>query len=201
MKNNIIIGVLAVILTLGFSACGGQEDPPTEPVEPQISELTDEEILQRLEEQRRERQRMEAEQNDRDAETQQRERERERERERAGQREREAEEQPRRAERRASAVENYDRLHTSDGSYSIQIAAHRNEYMANQSADIWKERGYEHTFVRQTGDFDSGDTWYRVFTGRYASYNDAARISAAINDDNPDDYPNTCWPLELPSGR
>ncbi len=189
LKSLLVVVIAAMVLSL--SACGGEEEPPAETSEPEVRELTDEEILERLRQQRIERQETETERQERTPEQDEIERRDERERE-----ERRRQETAER-ERRATASAGYSDFQSPEGEYTVQVAAHRNEYMARQSAEIWRDRGYNYTFIRQTGDFDTGDTWFKVYLGRYGSFTDADRVSLTVNNE----YPRGSWPRPLPEGR
>lgn len=57
--------------------------------------------------------------------------------------------------------------YSETGSYVVQIEAWRSEEKATQQANRWRDRGFEHVFVAQFGDDDTGDLWYRVRFGRF----------------------------------
>lgn len=83
-------------------------------------------------------------------------------------------------------------LMDSSGSFTVQVAAHRNEYMAERSASQWNERGYSQTHVIRSS--DDGETWYKVYLGRYASASNAERASKQLNSE----YSESTWPLRFP---
>ncbi|MCH8558360.1 MAG: SPOR domain-containing protein [Balneolia bacterium] len=97
------------------------------------------------------------------------------------------------APQRSTSSGSVANLMDASGSYTVQIAAHRNEHMARRSASQWNERGYSDTHVVRRSD-DDGDTWYKVFLGRYASFSNAERASQMLNQE----YSEGTWPLQFP---
>lgn len=57
--------------------------------------------------------------------------------------------------------------YSETGNYVVQIEAWRSEEKASRQANTWRDRGFEHVFVAQFGDEESGELWYRVRFGRF----------------------------------
>lgn len=97
------------------------------------------------------------------------------------------------AAQQSASSESVANLMHSSGIFTVQIAAHRNEHMAERSAAQWNERGYSDTHVIRSTDND-GSTWHKVYLGRYASFSNAERASQMLNQE----YNKGTWPRRFP---
>ena len=75
---------------------------------------------------------------------------------------------------------NNDTMYDASGAFTVQLGAFRNEYMAENEVGTWESKGFDRIFMQQEGNMDTGDIWYRVYAGRYASYQDAKEMAARI---------------------
>lgn len=73
-----------------------------------------------------------------------------------------------------------DSMYDASGAFTVQLGAFRNQYMAENEVGKWESKGFDRIFMQQEGNLDTGDIWYRVYTGRYASYQDAKEMAARI---------------------
>lgn len=82
-----------------------------------------------------------------------------------------------------------DIVYSEDGEYVVQIEAWRSESKANSQAERWKERGFNHVFVVEYGDDDSGELWYRVRFGRF----DTKEMAETLQQNLLDEYQKESW--------
>lgn len=101
----------------------------------------------------------------------------------AEQMEAEAAEEERERER-ASRIEYAD-----DGSFTVQVRSWRSEEKAQEQADRWRERGFEHVYVQHYGDESSGDVWFRVRMGNLRTHEMAERLQQKLKDE----YDTDSW--------
>lgn len=72
---------------------------------------------------------------------------------------------------------------TDDGQFSVQVGAWRARDTAERQISVWKDRGYEKSFVVQYGEESTGDIWYRVRLGRVADRNEAEKLQDILKED------------------
>jgi len=94
-----------------------------------------------------------------------------------------------RADSIAAAEEERRVEFSDDGDFAVQVEAWRSDEKAEQQADRWKERGYDHAFVVTYGNPDVGDVWYRVRIGRFDTREMAERFKNRISED----YDTQSW--------
>lgn len=75
-----------------------------------------------------------------------------------------------REERRSSVT------FSDSGAFTLQVESWRSRAKAQQRADMWKERGYDHAYIVQHGTAETGDVWYRVRLGRVNSREEARQL-------------------------
>ncbi|MFW6348545.1 MAG: SPOR domain-containing protein [Cyclonatronaceae bacterium] len=80
-------------------------------------------------------------------------------------------------------------LFDESGAFTVQIAAHRNRFMAESTVEEWRESGFENAFIELEGNEETGDIWYKVNVGRYSSYSDAKQMA----DDMEQAYEVNAW--------
>lgn len=67
-----------------------------------------------------------------------------------------------------------------DGSYVVQVGAWRSEEKAQSFVNKWADRNYPHVFVVRFGDEATGDVWFRVRVGNFATKADAETFGAML---------------------
>lgn len=67
-----------------------------------------------------------------------------------------------------------------DGSYAVQVGAWRSEVKANRFIRSWADRNYPNAYVVQTGDEATGDIWFRVRVGFFATEADAEQLGMEL---------------------
>ncbi len=63
-----------------------------------------------------------------------------------------------------------------EGNYTVQVQAWRSEEKAEEHAQRWRDRGYEHVYVEQFGNSEVGDVWFRVRMGNVPNHNMAKQL-------------------------
>jgi hypothetical protein len=87
----------------------------------------------------------------------------------------------------ALAQENFEDINYDDnGRFAVQVEAWQSDVKAEQRVSYWKDQGFSHSSFAEDGDQMSGDVWYRVFLGRFATMDDAQQFQEvfANNFDN-----------------
>jgi septal ring-binding cell division protein DamX len=79
--------------------------------------------------------------------------------------------------------------YVADGPYTLQIESWRSKEKADARAQSWKDRGYENTYVREFGSEDTGNLWYRVRIGRFASSDHANNLKEQLSEE----YETESW--------
>lgn len=92
-----------------------------------------------------------------------------------------------------NALEQSRILYAEDGHYVVQLSAWRSEQKAGEISDLWKSRGFRSSFVQESGDAQTGDLWYRVRIGNFATRDMAERVQRRLRDD----YQTTSWVSDL----
>ncbi len=85
---------------------------------------------------------------------------------------------------RASRIEFAD-----NGNFTVQVRSWRSEEKAEEHADRWRERGFEHVYVQQFGDMATGDVWFRVRIGNVATHEMAKRLQEKLKEE----YDTDSW--------
>lgn len=70
-----------------------------------------------------------------------------------------------------------------NGSFTVQTEAWRSEAKAQNQAKIWMDRGYEQAYVVKHGNEKTGDIWFRVRLGRFASKSMAQNFQTVLMDE------------------
>lgn len=70
--------------------------------------------------------------------------------------------------------------YSRDGDYTVQVQSWRSEEKAERVAAEWRERGFEHAYVVQYGDENTGDVWYRVRIGRFDTEDHAYNLKTKL---------------------
>lgn len=70
-----------------------------------------------------------------------------------------------------------------NGVYTVQIESWRSEDVAEKVLDRWKKRGMDNAFIVRYGNEDSGDIWFRVRLGKYATRAMAEKHAKLILED------------------
>jgi len=66
-----------------------------------------------------------------------------------------------------------DVKYDDNGRFAVQVEAWRSDVKAEHRISYWKEQGLDHAMFAKDGDEESGDVWFRVFLGRFATMEDA----------------------------
>lgn len=100
------------------------------------------------------------------------------------------------AQRRDSISKELDRnriVYDQDGSFVVQVSSWRSVEKAQRNADMWKSRGFRTSFVQESGDGSTGDVWFRVRIGNFASRDMAERVKAILSSE----YSTLSWISDL----
>lgn len=73
--------------------------------------------------------------------------------------------------------------YVADGPYTLQIESWRTKEKADSRAQSWKDRGFENTYVLEFGSEDTGNLWYRVRIGRFASSDHANNLKEQLSEE------------------
>lgn len=71
-----------------------------------------------------------------------------------------------------------------NGSFTVQTEAWRSEVKAQNQADQWKEKGYDKAYVTQYGNIETGDVWFRVRLGKFATKSMAQKFQKVLTEDH-----------------
>ncbi len=77
----------------------------------------------------------------------------------------------------------------ANGKYTVQVEASRARETAEKQIPMWKKRGYPDAFVVQHGDESTGDVWFRVRLGRFATRQMADKAAGLVMED----YKRKTW--------
>ena len=83
----------------------------------------------------------------------------------------------------AKVMEQQRIVYDEDGNYTVQVEAWRSEHKAEEKLDLWRERGFDNAKVVKVGNEDTGNIWYRIRIGRFASEEMAIRFQEKIRED------------------
>lgn len=78
---------------------------------------------------------------------------------------------------------------TEDGNYTVQVRSWRSEDKAEEHAQLWRNRGFEHVYVEQYGNPNLGDVWFRVRMGNVPTRDMAHRLQERIKQE----YDTESW--------
>ena len=92
--------------------------------------------------------------------------------------ERQRKEEQERKEREARRIE-YD----ENGNFTVQTEAWRSLDQAQKKLTVWKERGAEQAFIVKHGNEATGDIWFRVRLGKYATQQMAEKHAKLVMTD------------------
>lgn len=67
-----------------------------------------------------------------------------------------------------------------DGSFTVQVQSWRSRVKAEERADMWKGHGFDHAYVVEYGDDETGDVWFRVRLGNVSSFDMATRLQEKL---------------------
>ncbi|MDZ7716235.1 MAG: SPOR domain-containing protein [Balneolaceae bacterium] len=70
-----------------------------------------------------------------------------------------------------------------NGSFTVQTEAWRSEVKAKRQAEKWRERGYEQAYVVKYGNEETGDIWFRVRLGKFATKAMAEKFQTVLSED------------------
>lgn len=70
-----------------------------------------------------------------------------------------------------------------NGNFTVQVRSWRSEDKAEEHADLWRNRGFEHVYIEQYGDEEVGNVWFRVRLGKIASHDMAKRLQEKIREE------------------
>lgn len=70
--------------------------------------------------------------------------------------------------------------YTEDGNFTLQVESWRSEQRAEQRANSWKERGFDHVYVVKHESEDPGEIWYRVRIGNFSNQDMAELVRVEL---------------------
>ncbi|MFN1835825.1 SPOR domain-containing protein [Balneola sp. MJW-20] len=71
-------------------------------------------------------------------------------------------------------------MFAEDGSYAVQVGAWRSQEKAQEMANMLSDRDYPDVYTVMVGDESTGNVWYRVRIGFFATEADAADLGARL---------------------
>jgi cell division protein FtsN len=74
--------------------------------------------------------------------------------------------------------------YSQDGDYTVQIQSWRSKEKADRVASEWRDRGFEHAYVVQFGNEETGEVWYRVRIGRFDTEEHAYNLKAKLAEEH-----------------
>jgi len=73
--------------------------------------------------------------------------------------------------------------YVADGPYTLQVESWRTSEKAEARAQQWKELGFENAYVQEFGSDETGDLWYRVRIGRFATSDNANNLKEKLSEE------------------
>lgn len=70
-----------------------------------------------------------------------------------------------------------------DGQYAVQVGAFRSETQANSYRDKLRDRDYPSVYTVKVGEEETGDIWFRLRVGFFASEADAENFGAKLGEE------------------
>jgi septal ring-binding cell division protein DamX len=70
---------------------------------------------------------------------------------------------------------------SEDGNFVVQVGAWRSEERAQAFVDNWADRNYPNAYVIKTGNELTGDIWFRVRIGNFATKLDAENFGTELS--------------------
>jgi cell division septation protein DedD len=67
-----------------------------------------------------------------------------------------------------------------DGEYAVQVGAFRSEDQANTYKNRLSDREYPHIYTVKVGEEETGDVWFRLRVGFFATKTDAEEFGAEL---------------------
>lgn len=74
--------------------------------------------------------------------------------------------------------------YTDTGEYSLQIEAWRSREKAESRTNRWKEAGFEHVYIIEHGDSETGNLWYRIRMGNFETRDHAEAMMNRLADEH-----------------
>lgn len=93
----------------------------------------------------------------------------------------------REAERREREMRDY--RFSDTGKLTVQVDSWRTIEFAKAGLQLWKNRGFDNAYLVEWGDEESGELWYRLRIGRFASPQMAERLQYVLMQD----YEQVSW--------
>ena len=84
------------------------------------------------------------------------------------------------AEQQRMAEEEAKPGFAEDGEYAVQVGAFRSEVQANSYRDELKDREYPHVYTVKVGNEETGDIWFRLRVGFFASEAEAEELGEEL---------------------
>lgn len=70
-----------------------------------------------------------------------------------------------------------------NGSFTVQTEAWRSEAKASNQAEEWRDRGYDRAYVVKYGNEQTGNVWFRVRLGKFATKAMAENFQTVLMDE------------------
>lgn len=70
-----------------------------------------------------------------------------------------------------------------NGKFTVQIEASRALSTAERELALWKKRGYTDAFIVKFGDEETGDVWFRIRLGKFATRQMAEKAAGLVFED------------------
>lgn len=72
---------------------------------------------------------------------------------------------------------------SKDGKYTVQVEASRGNDLAEKQVQVWKKRGFPDAYVVQFGNEATGEIWFRVRLGSFATKKMANKAANLVFED------------------
>lgn len=67
-----------------------------------------------------------------------------------------------------------------NGKFTVQVEASRALSTAEVELGMWKKRGYPNAFIVKFGDEETGDVWFRIRLGKFATRQMADKVASLV---------------------
>jgi septal ring-binding cell division protein DamX len=72
---------------------------------------------------------------------------------------------------------------SEEGVFTVQVRSWRSEDKAEEHAQKWRDRGFDHVYIEQFGNAEVGDVWFRVRMGNVSTHEMAKLLQEQIKEE------------------